>query len=139
MPSIRRHRFVSLKAAKLLLKIKRHILAHPDTYRQDEWHCGTAACIAGHAALLSGLADSVAIDLDGAARPVRNGRILNEDWEDLGYEALGRRASNSSLFSGSPVFSWPEPFNTDWKQANTRKARAQVAARRIDYFIRTGE
>ena len=31
-----------------------HIKAHPETWNQGEWHCGTAHCFAGHAQIMSG-------------------------------------------------------------------------------------
>lgn len=44
----------------LLQKVLDHITAHPDEHRQDNWArrdlngCGTACCVAGWAALMSG-------------------------------------------------------------------------------------
>ena len=31
-----------------------HIKAHPETWDQKGWHCGTAHCFAGHAEIMSG-------------------------------------------------------------------------------------
>ena len=31
-----------------------HIKAHPETWNQEKWHCGTAHCFAGHAQIMSG-------------------------------------------------------------------------------------
>ena len=30
-----------------------HIKAHPETWSQDDWHCGTTHCFAGHAQIMS--------------------------------------------------------------------------------------
>jgi hypothetical protein len=38
----------------LLDAVVAHIEAHPEQHDQSEWICGTAACVAGHAALLGG-------------------------------------------------------------------------------------
>jgi hypothetical protein len=38
----------------LLKKTRDHILKFPDTHDQGLWHCDTAMCIAGHAAVLAG-------------------------------------------------------------------------------------
>lgn len=37
-----------------LKKTRDFIKANPDQHSQESWHCGTSACIAGHAALLHG-------------------------------------------------------------------------------------
>lgn len=39
---------------ELLKKVRDHILMLPETHDQDIWHCGTTACIAGHAAVMAG-------------------------------------------------------------------------------------
>lgn len=39
---------------ELLTKVKEHILAHPEELDMRNFICGTTACIAGHACLLSG-------------------------------------------------------------------------------------
>ena len=42
-----------LRGAALLATAVNHILAHPETWDQQEWHCGTKHCIAGHCELLA--------------------------------------------------------------------------------------
>jgi hypothetical protein len=37
-----------------LKKTRDFIKANPDQHDQESWHCGTSACIAGHASLLHG-------------------------------------------------------------------------------------
>lgn len=32
-----------------------HIIAHPETWNQEVFHCGTAHCFAGHAQIMSGV------------------------------------------------------------------------------------
>ena len=39
---------------ELLQKVMDYIEAHPEKHDQTDWFCGTAACFAGHAALMSG-------------------------------------------------------------------------------------
>jgi hypothetical protein len=41
----------------LLRKTLDHIKAHPQEWDQQTWHCGTAMCFAGHAAMLDGGAE----------------------------------------------------------------------------------
>ena len=38
----------------LLLKALAHVEAHPEEWVQETWRCGTAACFAGHAAMIDG-------------------------------------------------------------------------------------
>lgn len=44
----------------LILKVRDHIMCHPEEHNQDDWiqrskwHCGTIACVAGWATIFSG-------------------------------------------------------------------------------------
>ena len=56
---------MNLENFKLVLD---HIEAFPESWCQDEWHCGTAHCFAGHAQILSGkLPDSGTVRADAMA------------------------------------------------------------------------
>ena len=37
-----------------LAKIVKHIKKHPETWDQQNWHCGTTHCVAGHAQINAG-------------------------------------------------------------------------------------
>lgn len=79
--------------------------------------CGTAACIAGWANLLT-----------GSKRPaayVRARRILG----------ISARMSRR-LFS---AMQWPSPFHIQYDQATTPRQRAKIAAARIEHLITEGE
>lgn len=79
--------------------------------------CGTAACIAGWANILSG--HNPATDSDAAAVFIG---IENEyKW---------------SLFQ---VCDWPEQFRLKYYSAKLPRERAKIAAARIDHLIETGE
>jgi hypothetical protein len=125
---------------RLLRKIQRHILEEPKRFimgdvivREDPgveilddeliWKmpkCGTAACIAGWALLLSGKRGS---DMSKAAK------LLGiEDPDTEGYDG------DSALFYTSK---WPAKFYNAWNVAKSNKARARVAVRRIEHFIKT--
>lgn len=39
---------------QLLKRVREQVVMYPDTHDQEVWHCGTTACIAGHAALMGG-------------------------------------------------------------------------------------
>lgn len=128
---------------KLLRKIQKHILKEPrrffmdwyiarksqlreDTFasdngtRQEFAPCGTAACIAGWACLLSG---NEALDFHRTALHVLNIR----DSEPFRAHVL------------FDVNGWAQPFQSQYKKAKKPEARAEIAASRIEYFIKTGE
>jgi len=83
--------------------------------------CGTAACIAGWAALLSGLDPKYGWlrAATVAAKALRLGEY-SEQFDSL--VAVDR---------------WPEPFQSRYMRAMTAPARAKAAADRIDHFIAT--
>jgi len=35
-------------------RVLNHIKAHPETWKQSKWHCGTSHCFAGHAQIMAG-------------------------------------------------------------------------------------
>ena len=43
-----------LRGPDLLCAAVNQILAHPETWNQSQWHCGTAHCIFGHCEMLAG-------------------------------------------------------------------------------------
>lgn len=120
---------------ELLLKIKEHILAEPKRLIMDDVafrgrpgervydggisfeiaDCGTAACIAGWACLLS----------DERPSLWYGERLLRLNYPEKHY-----------LFFAS---SWPTKFYHRWRNANTPQERAVIAAERIDHFIEHGK
>lgn len=105
---------------KLLLKVRDHILAHPETYNQANW-CGTASCFAGHALLLSG---NKPID------PYKG--VFGNAAEVLELTS----AQAETLFLGGDTNT--SPFGEIWKPSFPDHLRAILAAKRIDHFISTG-
>lgn len=81
--------------------------------------CGTAACIAGWAILLS----------DKELEAERNG-FSSTAGPLLGIEDTG------SVFLADE---WPHPFRERYRKAVTRKARAKIAVARIEHLITKGE
>lgn len=77
--------------------------------------CGTAACIAGWANLLTGGDPS--------------------DYETAVQE-LGMTEYRPEVFD---VPRWPKPFKKDYESSATPMKRAEVAAARIEHLITTGE
>ena len=114
--------------SKLLLKVKEAILAEPDNFDMDQWHCGTSHCICGWAQVLSGkVKDSFNTD----------------SHTEVGMKLLGLTdvTQAMTLFYTS---CWPQPFRQSYlnifkDDPDLKKQQAEVAARRIDHFIATGE
>lgn len=118
---LRMARWVSMKNAKQLC------VNPPTVYdRASEWNeprivkippCGTVACVAGWTALLGG------DDVDNAT--VFAGQVATRF---LGVNMVAAR----SLFY---VSDWPEPHRSKYMKARTARARAEIAAARIDAFL----
>lgn len=111
----------------LLREVKAAILAQPDAFRMDTWSCGTAHCIAGWALLLR----DIPLVADGWLT------ASEEPTGDVAQELLEiTRLQRYALFSNHR---WPYSFQRRYLCAETHRERAQVAAERIDHFLKTGE
>jgi hypothetical protein len=122
---------------RLLRRIQKHIMAEPKRYDQNVWikevdpnvdpyypPCGTMACIAGWAQILSAQPGSRVIPSHLAASEllgldVRSSTRLFDSVMDLVDDA------------------WPRKFSKAYSMAKTARGRAKVAVRRIDHFIKT--
>lgn len=122
---------------ELLKKVQQHITEEPKRYDQfavvresSLAPCGTVACIAGWANVLSGSdpKSEEAQDLDKAAV-----RLGVETCYELFPEGFG---CFHFLFD---LEGWPSQFVREHEQAKTFKARAKAACKRIDYLIKTGK
>jgi hypothetical protein len=128
---------------KLLRQIKKHILKNPDRLYMGEgilvgepgdalpiWEankefpeCGTTACIAGWACILSG------------SNPKR---LVRSPWM-----TIRRKAQKLIGIEGDPDFlfqdeQWPSKFANAFERAVTAKTQAKITGERIDHFIKTG-
>jgi hypothetical protein len=135
---------------KLLRKIQTHILESPNRLMMGDIisyyppgtslqegrvtytvpSCGTVACIAGWALVLTGTKGD--FHLNTAAK------LLGIPYED---ELFGGIPYEDEWF-GSDLFfvsRWPEKFKRGWKKAKTPKGRARITVRCIDYFIKMYE
>ena len=95
---------------------------HMSAYRGclgEVYHCGTAHCIGGWAQVLSGAT------------------VSNIGVERAAMEALGltREQANRLFYN----VDWPEPFHLEYEMAKGHAERADVAIRRIEHLINTGE
>lgn len=104
---------------KLLRQVKRRILKYPHKYDQKE-ACGTPCCIAGWICIVSKIK-----------------RIHTCEIVKSAYEKIYKDQYNdwTNLFSDS--CEWPLPYSLQYKEAKTDKARAGIAARRIEAFIKS--
>lgn len=116
---------------ELLLKVKAAILAEPLNFDMTDWFmpdkespCGTTACIAGHAAVIS----------IGAESLKEGQRYWFEELPNIG-EILGCDFWQKGRLCY--VEQWPEDFLDRYLKADNRTERALIAADRIDHFIAT--
>lgn len=134
---------VSAKAARLLRRVARHILAEPCRYDQNaelsfltpgmpykDGHvvpaCGTIGCIAGWVtALVADNPRNVDDPLDFAAHALG----LDHDQKWILFDSV--TATDDDY--------WPSRYAQAYVDAKTPRGRARVAARRIEHFIKTGE
>lgn len=135
-----RKQAVSDYTRDLLLKVRDKILEEPHLFYMPSWTnrlgCGTASCIAGWAARLTG-------EDPGSWH-------VAEDGYREGARILGitRGQANDLFYRGN----WPEPFYSVFPrmcetpgggtyiiQDGHISVRAEVAAARIMHFIETGE
>lgn len=129
---------------RLLRKVKRAILAEPTKFRMDKWTCGSAHCIAGTICALDQSLTFVVPKRKGAVWLVVDGND-----EDSSVVPIERAAADNLEIEYSEHTShteadrlfhlpyWPKQFRDDYRAAQTLKARAGIAAKRIEHFIKT--
>lgn len=145
---------------ELFKKVREKIATTPEAYDQRVFGrseplapCGTAACIAGWACVLSGV---MRLDDVQLANPTDTGQTGIIDLVDeRAAEALRLTDYESDvLFTSEPegdcddydddgndiyAGGWPEPFAEQWREAVSNDARAQVAVAYLDHIIETGK
>lgn len=107
----------------LLKQVRDYIKAHPTKYDQHNF-CGTACCIAGHAAILSGAMTSKAVTKDEFLDTVRA----------VGRAVLQLDEDQAALLLDSYDFKYT-PFSIEYE--DDPKRRAALAVKRINHFIKT--
>lgn len=97
---------------ELLRKIADQIERHPETYDQTKWVCGTSACIAGHAALLTGWKPATVEEMDACPEACLSGQLFITKGgtvaatHDVARAALGLEYEDAdTLFGGD----WAPP------------------------------
>jgi hypothetical protein len=113
---------------KLLRRIQKRILKHPDSYDQNVMisrdECGTTACIAGWAVLLSPLDPGFIGDYASKAT-----LLLGLDDEQA--------IRLFDVIEDGYCCGWPDKYVRAYLRAKTPRGRARAAMRRIDHFIKT--
>lgn len=104
----------------LLYRVADAIVKHAEAFDMDHFECGTTACIAGWAVRLELKSEIAPAPVCGQAR-----KLLQ----------IGLKSSNRLFY----LDGWPRNLEVEHSQAKTPAERAQIAARRIHYFIATGQ
>jgi len=129
---------IPVKTVKLLRRVEAHILEEPRRYDQNniicklkpgtEYRaghtvppCGTVACIGGWIQLLT------------KKRPHHHDLPLESMARQLGVSATAMGALCAYTYEGL----WPAQYIAAYERAKTPRARARVAVRRIEHFIKT--
>lgn len=138
---------------ELFKAVRDKIATTPEAYDQsvfarpsDSAPCGTAACIAGWACVLSG-----AMDSEELKRRERAHGAEFESIETTAQAALGIDDDDAEvLFTENPAGQrydwhedderdggWPDPFASQWDYG-TRSDRPRIAVAYLDHIIATG-
>lgn len=129
-----------------LHRVKMQILAEPDRFDMEDYAtpilfgdevCGTACCIGGFAALDAGFIRLRTSPREGYATyyDVTSQAPPSNGSRDVFDAALNLSPSEADrLFLTSH---WPGKFFTAYAMAKTHTEQAEIAANRIDHFIRT--
>lgn len=125
------HKSIPPEAAKLLRRIKRKIEAEPRQFLMKEWfttkrgipNCGTAACIRGWGIALEQGKNPRAVDAATWPQPCALNLLSLPAKDRLFYTCY-----------------WPTgPMDAIAFDKLPPKRRADLACKRIDHFLRTGE
>lgn len=138
---------------ELFKKIRERIATIPQSYDQRTYYtpttvapCGTVCCLAGEAVICAAptVEDGVN-NLRSLSRGIATGtvataaaRLLGLISEDQNYFGLSDTHPARRLFSESPHQAWPEPFRSQWLNADDEQ-EAQIAVAYLDHIISTGK
>lgn len=153
---------------ELFKQIREKIANTPIAYDQTRWGrreiaapCGTAACIAGWACVLSDSVSLMTVQLAGPSAVVYTSGGGSVDIPAIAQQVLGLSEEEADmLFTSGPEGEWgsedyddeseddetyylgggwPEAFAAAWRGALGPEEQASVAIAYIDHIIETGE
>jgi hypothetical protein len=128
---------------ELLTSVKHAILTEPASFYMEDWFslselapCGTAACIAGHGF-------KIQFCEPGATMAEARHQYQDEEGDMSGrvidYVMADAFDINQAQMSKlCHLRHWPEQFRDRYLFSKTPEERADVAADRINHFIKTG-
>ena len=125
-----------------LRRVRALIVADPEHFSMFDWvsEDGQAACIGGLAAIDAGFI-AKRDSRDPVTQRFYDVTPAGAAFDHHAYdEARFRVALNLTPEEADRLFEaehWPQPFYVDYAKARSPRARADVAAQRIDLFIRT--
>lgn len=126
-----------------LREVRAIVLAEPARFDMNDYvqsePCGTACCIGGWGASIAGFIPK-RVKGKKAIRGLVDTAL--ESGRDCNAHHLAAMASLgiSDFHQAERLFlvsDWPAVFRTAYRNAETRRARARIAAKRITHFIRT--
>jgi hypothetical protein len=132
----------SKEAIAKLRWVQKQILSTPQFYEQnlvvtEQTHCGTTCCLAGWIHY-NDVGAKKHNDLVKGGHWEAEGVIIEHAIRSLGFPAeYAYNEEWPNLFDDSGA--WPDRFAFAYSEAKTPLEAAQVAVRRIDHFIETGE
>lgn len=139
---------------ELFKAIREKIATTPEAYDQAVYGrpesaapCGTAACIAGWACVLSGQMDTQELlrrersrgwEFDSIAETAQRVLGLSEEEADTLFEGEPGGQWDDYDDEGGNVYTggWPEPFAGDWRDA---RREDQIATAYLTHIIETGK
>jgi hypothetical protein len=119
----------SKETVKKLRWLQKQLTKYPHRYDQEEW-CGTRACLAGFCLPRALRERRVTLTYDA----------MHALGVNRGYSLLAAKWLGLDSQDAAPLFraTWDPPFGALMSAAKSDAARARIAVRRIDHFIKTG-
>ena len=114
-----------LRGERLLKAAVNQILAHPETWNQSSWHCGTQHCIAGWCQILAG-------------RPQNSATVADEAMDDLGISVTERAWLFASARRLVEIYGFAERFSAGFDHDGFDRDGRDRAGFDRDGFDRNG-
>ncbi len=133
---------------RLLRKVRNRIAEIPESYNQsnfcqksDDAPCGTSACIAGEAIIVS--RPTIKQGIESLRRMDRryfnSGAWTHHDAFKAGQRLLGLTEEESESMFGGEAGQWPQPFARRFANAKRPQTRARIAVDYLDECLKRGK